>query len=284
MRLIDDPRLTKYSVADDGCLALVYGESGTGKTLALRSLFENLGSDSGIVIATDPRMAPLDGTNANVLKCWIEPSVSEPAAMKAAAEDAWARLTAFNADLRAAMDNPKVAVPCWIALDNLFHAGEVKHLAMAPAGGKLSIPQWGDFANEMLGLVTFYRGLSKRGMLRIINCTSVWERGEKGALIVDEYGRKIPKILVGTGGKVAPTLLPSKIDLMFFVTAEHRPSDPEAGKDGMVRKFQTCTAEGITAKGHPKLPTPYTPADWWDVLVKLGWAERFKAAVAAKEK
>lgn len=257
IRLIDDPSLEAYTIADAGFTGLADGITGSGKTLALRKLIQHVGSENVVVVATDPRLAPLDGLNVKVLKCWIEPSVSEPAEMKAAATDAWNRMQAFHRNLRAAVNNPKVVVPKYIIHDNLTNTGDILAAMIAPLSGQLSQPQWGELARRALDLVTFYRGLQIRGLVRIINITSGREK--------DEYGRSVPVLFVGMGGKLAPTHLPRKIDYMFHVEATYDPNNPLAGPDGMARTFQTCAKDGVIAKGAPQLPTPTMKADWLEV-------------------
>lgn len=253
IRLIDDPRLEEAKVLDEGFTAMVTGPTGSGKTLALRSLVEKLGPDSGIVIATDPRLLPLEDTGVRVLKCWMQPGM-QGADLKTAAIAAWGKYEAFVRDLALAAHSPDVEVPKWIALDSITSLGDIKAAAIAPANGQLSQPLWGELGRGLLHQIGYLRGLQVRGLIRIINCTSGWEK--------DEMGRRTQELFMGIGGKIAPKHATRYIDLMFHVEATYAPNDPQAGPDGMKRIFHTCEHDGIVAKGHPKIPTPFCKADW----------------------
>lgn len=256
MRLIDDPRLQEYRIEDAGFTGLVTGVTGSGKTLALRNLIINLGPENVVVIATDPRLAPLDGLGAKILKAWIDPK-EEGAAQKQAAEAAWATIQAFHRDLGAAAENPNIEVPKVIVHDNLSNTGDIMALKTAPPGGWPSLQQWGTIGKGILNMITFYRGLQIRGLIRIINCTTGYEE--------DSLGRKIPVLQIGTGGQLAPKHISRYVDYQFHIHSAYEPNAPGASPDGMLRQFQTCEMDGIIAKGSPKLPRPLMPADWWEV-------------------
>lgn len=258
MDLMNDPRLIEYNLPDAGFTALVTGPTGSGKTLAIRRLIENLGREEVLVIATDPRLAPLDGLRAKVFRAWIEPGM-EGSELKAAATDAWNRLNGFLRDLiMATKSGGKDHVPKVVVLDSLSNLGDILGYKLAPVGGQLSQPQWGQLAAEVMKVVTVIRGLQSGGMLRIINCTSGWD--------TDDQGRKVPVMFIGMGGKLAPRHTPRFVDFQFHIESYlGNIGDPMAGPDGMVRRFHTCEHDGIMAKGHPKLPTPVMKADWWEV-------------------
>lgn len=254
--LIDDPDLKEYRIGESGFVALVTGRTGSGKTLALRNLIKNLGKRKVVVIATDPRMAPLDGLDVKMLECWVPPA-AEGAELKAAAEAAWDRIQKFHRNLAAACANPDVEVPEVVVHDNLSNTGDMLAAKFATPGQQLSQPQWGFLARSALNLATFYRGLQGRRMIRIINCTTGTE--------TNEYGQKVPALFIGTGGQQAPKHFSRYVDYQFHVEATYDPTNAGADPDGMVRTFQTCEMNGVVAKGSPNLPRPYMKADWWEV-------------------
>ncbi len=259
IRLIDDARLDTYNIADDGFTGLVTGVTGSGKTLALRKLIEKLGAENVLVIATDPRLAPLDGLGARVLKAWL-PSSATGAELKAAAQDAWARIASFHKDLTMAANNPKIVVPRVIVHDNISNTGDIIAARVAPADGWPTMPQWGTIGLDILNMVKFYRGLQIRGLIRIINCTTGFDKDA-----VDNMGRRVPVLQIGTGGQLAPKHISRYVDYQFHVTATYEPNNADRSTDGMFRRFQTCEMDGVIAKGSPKLPAPYMKACWWEV-------------------
>lgn len=256
IQLVADPRLTRYKMAGSGFTALVSGPTGSGKTLSLRPLVEYLGADEILVIATDPRLAPLEGLDVPTLEAWIEPG-AEGLALKNAAQAAFEKIQAMFSDIARAVKNEKVKTPKVLVFDSLSNYGDILQARLAPVGGQLSMPQWGQVARDALALVQYLRGLQVRGMLRIVNCTSGWT--------TDDVGRKVPELFIGTGGKMGPKHVGRYVDFQFHVEATYMPGDAMAGPDGMVRRFHTCEHDGISAKGHPALPTPYMKADWAEV-------------------
>ncbi len=250
------PKLAPYAVGNSGFTALVTGATGSGKTLALRGLIEYLGKDEVLIVATDPRLAPLEGTGAKVFEAWVEPGV-QGADLKQAATEAWNKLQGFFRDLSTAAKDKDTKMPKVVVLDSLSNLGDILGYSLAPPGGQLTMAQWGEMARRALSVVTFFRGLQVDGMLRIINCTSGLEE--------DDMGRKVPVIYIGLGGKMAPRHVPRYVDFQFHIEATHAPSHSWAGEDGMMRKWHTCEHDGIIAKGHPKLPTPFMKADWKEV-------------------
>lgn len=264
VRLIDDSRLVDYSIGDAGCTVLVSGESGAGKTLSLRNLIKMLGRDNVLILATDPRLAPLDGLNPRVLPCWITPG-SEGAVLKQSAQDAHDRIMAFSKDLALAAGNPKIVVPKALVFDGISNYGDIQQARLCPPGGNLSEPQWGHVGKGMLDFIGFIRGLQIRGLFRVFTCTTGPMRGDKGQILTDPLGRPRQKFMVGTGGRMAPDHMHRFIDYHLHVDAYFDKTNPEAGPDGMVRRFQTCTADGVMAKGAPQFPTPFMKADMWEV-------------------
>lgn len=263
-RLIDDPKVRTYSIKDQGFTGLVYGETGAGKTLAVRRLIKELGADNVLVIATDPRLAPLDGIGAKIVPCWVEPGLTG-VDLKNKATQAWERLEAIHRDLIAAAANPGVVLPKAVVHDNLSNTGDILMWSIAKPGGQLSQPDWGTLARRVFETVTLYRGLQVRGLMRIINCTSGIATDASGRVISDAFGRAQPQLMIGTGGKLAPKHVPRKVDYQFYVDARYEPGHDDAGADGMVRQFTTCQQGAIVAKGSPQLPTPTMKACWWEV-------------------
>jgi len=253
IRLVDDPRLKPYKMGESGITALVTGHTGAGKTLAFRPFIEQFGRDSCIVVATDPRLFPLEGLDARVLEAWIEPG-AEGLELKRAAQAAYEKVQEFFVDLASIQSRDDVEFPKAILFDSLSNYGDIIQAKIAPIGGQLSQPQWGDAGRQILNFVSWVRGFQRRGLLRVFNCTSGWSK--------DDIGRQTQEIYIGTGGKMAPKYVFKHFDLMFHVESTFALGSPDAGPDGIVRKFHTCEHDGIVAKGHPNLSTPTCPADW----------------------
>jgi hypothetical protein len=269
IKLIDDPKIMRYAIGDQGCTVLVTGETGSGKTLSIRPLIEYLGVDEVLIVATDPRLAPLDGLGARVIPAWIEPG-AEGLELKNAAAAAWEKIQALSKDLIAAVKNPKVQVPKALVFDGLSNFGDIHQSRLAQADGVVSERGWGQIGNGILNFTGFIRGLQLRGLFRVLTCTTGPTRDSKGGIITGPTGQPMQRLYIGTGGRLAPDHIVRYIDYMFHTTAYYGgPTAEGAGPDGMVRKFQTCTADGVTAKGAPQLPTPFMSADLAEVYRRV---------------
>ncbi len=267
MRLIDDPKVVDYSIGEQGCTVLVTGETGSGKTLSLRPLIEYLGRDEVLIIATDPRLAPLDGLKARVIPAWIKPGL-EGLELKNAAVAAWERIQSTARDLIAAANNPKVRIPKVIAFDGLSNLGDIMQARLAGGDGVVSERSWGIVGGDILKFVGFVRGLQFKGLFRVMTCTTGPTRGAKGEILTGPTGTPLQRLYIGTGGRMAPDHILRFTDYMFHVTASYAGQD-STSPDKMTRKFQTCTADGVVAKGAPQLPTPFMNADLAEVYRRV---------------
>lgn len=253
IRVVDDPRLKPYVMKDSGITALVTGPTGSGKTLAFRHFIEQFGAENAIVVATDPRLFPLDGLDCRILEAWMEPG-AEGLELKQAAARAYQKIQDFFIDLGNIQTREDVKFPLAILFDSLSNYGDIMQVKTAPIGGQLSMQQWGDVGRNTLQFVSWVRGFQRRRLLRIFNCTSGWTK--------DDMNRTTQELLIGMGGKMTAKYVFKHFDLMFHVESNYAPGNEAAGPDGMLRQFHTCEHDGIVAKGHPNLPTPTCPADW----------------------
>ena len=269
VRLIDDPKIIDYAIGDQGCTVLVTGETGSGKTLSIRPLIEYLGRDEVLIVATDPRLAPLDGLKARVIPAWITPG-SEGLDLKNAAIAAYEKIQATMRDLIAAARSPRVRVPKAFIFDGLSNLGDIHQARLALADGQLSERLWGQIGKSILDFAGFIRGLQLKGMFRVMTCTTGPVRDAKGGLIPGPTGQPLQRLYIGTGGRMGPDHIVRYIDYMFHVSAYYGGPQAEGGTpDGMVRRFQTCTADGVVAKGAPQLPTPFMKADLAEVYRRV---------------
>ena len=239
---------------------MLTGGSGVGKTLMFRELIQKLGRDEFVGIATDARLAPLDGLQARVIPAWLEPGLSKES-RKVRADLIWEKIRQVGTDLEVAAKSSRVKMPKVLGFDGITNLGDIlqsKHIIR----GKSTYTNWGEYADDVLGLIGFFRGLQVKGLFRVFTCVTV--PGEK-----DSLGRTPPELLIGTAGQLAPKHVYRFIDYHFHMDSFFDPKHEWAGPDGVVRRFQTCELDGVASKGAPGLSTPFMRASLWEVYRRV---------------
>ena len=251
-------RLTKTSDAQVQFIrALVYGDSGVGKTTSLRTLWP----ENTTIVLSERGALPLRELDFEVIQveewndikklytAFADPSSIEDPALKVIV--AKTKVLAFDG-------LSDIAALCMKHLIEVDRKSLIqqrsKNQRDSPEGiyeDTMALEDWKAFRQRMLNLVSAFCHLP---LHIIMTCRAEWK--------IDANSRDTLRLPFVGGGKTGGEL-PGYFDLVFFMKTM---ADDQGGTSYV---WQTFNDNMVPAKGLSDLLDPYEPADWADVFWKI---------------